>query len=226
MSFLLINVFLALTESESQEERHMVMRSISPYVFAAFRVRSGSFCSSETPLTFSYQYPATILPETVFPLDPAHPKMAASAFLTPPPSSCKELKYFGVRINLKRVPISLPAVMVHFSRLSTVCLDIPPSIPINRAAAEAAGHTGITQEDIEYFNSHPRIHFPTIPIDNQLIKQKRANYWHLLVFPLDRLSGSLDEPVYVPGAVAGHWRGSYVACTLFSRISSMRLTHR
>jgi hypothetical protein len=162
----------------------------------------------------------TIIPESVFPLDAAHPKMAASAFLTPPPSSCKELKYFGVRINLKRVPIALPAIMVHFSRLSTVCLGIPPPIPINRAAAEAAGHTGITAEDIEYFNSHPRIHFP---VDNQL--EKRTNYWKLLVFPLDRLSGSLDEPLYVPGALAGHWRGSYVACTLFSRISSMRLTH-
>jgi hypothetical protein len=104
---------------------------------------------------------------------------------------------------------------------------IPPHLPETRAEAAANGISGPTKEDIVYFNTRCKTHFPGTVYGNRfdtLLKSRRhdPDWTRSIRDPLYRSPSSLPGQ-YIPGTISGRWQGSFIVEFLYLFIYRMGL---
>ncbi|KAG2078452.1 hypothetical protein BDR04DRAFT_1041415 [Suillus decipiens] len=205
VNILAVSIFWLMSCSESirdetDELRREFVQLLSPCSFAGFRYPC--FTGLEYDL-----YPPENSPKTV----------ATSAHgiysLIRPVSTT--VYYFGRPVSFNLPPLAPYAILIHFSRLETRPLMIPPHLPETRAEAVANGTSGPTKEDVIYFNTHCKTHFPGTVYGNRLdtlLKSRRhdPDWTRSVRDPLYRSPSSLPGQ-YIPGTISGRWQGSFIA---------------
>jgi hypothetical protein len=126
------------------------------------------------------------------------------------------MQYFGLEINFRKIPVATIATFLYFTRLATIRLGVPSDLPLTRELAELQGFEGPAQQDIEEFNSHPRIHLVKFRPSGHRVSRDLDIYWKYFVAPRDSLAFTPPErpPTYLAGALTGHWQGSSVVSFL------------
>ncbi|KAG2130357.1 hypothetical protein DEU56DRAFT_467515 [Suillus clintonianus] len=205
VNVLAVSIFwlMSCTESirdETDELRREFVELLSPYSFAGFR------------------YPCfTGIEYNFCPSENSRKTVTTSAHGAYPPNRPVSItiNYFGRLIPFNLPPLAPYAILVHFSRLETRPLMIPPHLPETRAVAVANGISGPTKEDIVYFNTRCKTHFPGTMYGNNfdtLLKSRRhdPDWTRSIRDPLYRSPSSLPGQ-YIPGTISGRWQGSFIA---------------
>ncbi|KAG0706197.1 hypothetical protein DFH29DRAFT_187553 [Suillus ampliporus] len=205
VNMLAVSIFWLMSRSESirnetDELRREFVELLSPYSYAGFR------------------YPCfTGLEYDFCPSENSHKTVVTSAHGVYPPIRPVSITvdYFGRPVPFNLPPLAPYAILVHFSRLETRPLMVPPHLPETRAEATANGISGPTKEDILYFNSHCKTHFPGTAYGNRfdtLLKSRRhdPDWARSIRDPLYRSPSSLPGQ-YIPGTISGRWQGSFIA---------------
>ncbi|KAG2151013.1 uncharacterized protein EDB93DRAFT_1083671 [Suillus bovinus] len=205
VNVLAVSIFWLMTCSESicnetDELRREFVQLLSPYSFAGFRYPCFTgleydFCAAENS------------PKHV--VTPAHGTHSPIRLLS------TTICYFGRQVPFDLPPLAPYAILIHFSRLETLPLMIPPHLPETRAEAIANGISGPTKQDIVYFNTHCKTHFPGTIYGNRfdtLLKSRRhdPDWTRSIRDPLYRSPSSLPGQ-YIPGTISGRWQGSFIA---------------
>ncbi|KAG1842392.1 hypothetical protein DFJ58DRAFT_56735 [Suillus subalutaceus] len=205
VNVLAVSIFWLMSCSESirdetDELRREFVQLLSPYSFAGFRYPC--FSGLEYDLCPSKNSPKTVATSAhgeYFPIRPVSTTIC----------------YFGRPIPFNLPPLAPYAILVHFSRLETRPLMIPPHLPETQAEAVANGISGPTKEDIVYFNTRCKTHFPDTIYGNRfdtLRKSRRhdPDWTRCIRDPLYRSPSSLPGQ-YIPGTISGRWQGSFIA---------------
>jgi hypothetical protein len=135
--------------NETPEARRRLMELVRPYVVLPLR------------------YPSFHAPDNhfEFPLPPELQEHLPYTHMTPhgfyppyriPDSSDLSHMHYNLRLEIAVPPITIAAKLLYFARSEATPFEFPPGLPVDRAAATAAGfvHPMPTQEDYRKFNEH------------------------------------------------------------------------